>query len=239
MKVLVIPDVHLKPWIFERASEILHLHPEIGLAVCLMDIADDFGQQKNLGLYENTYDAAIRFHLEFPETLWCWGNHDISYLIGAYESGYSEYAQLIVAVKIRELVGVVRNNIQYVHKIDNVIFCHGGLSETCVKRCPGGTSHYHDIDWIVNKINSCISFDDAWKDYSPIWYRPQYSLTGYSQYKPRKLLQVVGHTPIKAINQQHNVLSCDSFSTYPDGAPYGTQEFTVVDTVTWQFSTIK
>jgi len=40
MKVFVIPDVHLKPRIFYRASVIMHQ----GIAdrvVCLMDIADD------------------------------------------------------------------------------------------------------------------------------------------------------------------------------------------------------
>ena len=40
MKVLVIPDVHLKLWMFQRASELMK---ETGAdrAVCLMDIADD------------------------------------------------------------------------------------------------------------------------------------------------------------------------------------------------------
>jgi hypothetical protein len=60
MKVLVIPDVHLKPWIFHRASELMQAI-EVNKAVCLMDIADDFGQQFNIDLYIQTYDAAIRF----------------------------------------------------------------------------------------------------------------------------------------------------------------------------------
>ncbi len=44
MKVLVIPDVHLKPWMFERAEEIM----KKGMAeraVCLMDIPDDWNQE--------------------------------------------------------------------------------------------------------------------------------------------------------------------------------------------------
>ena len=59
MKVLVIPDVHLKPKMFTRAMAIM----EYGVAeraVCLMDIADDWNQQSNIALYEETYDAAIR-----------------------------------------------------------------------------------------------------------------------------------------------------------------------------------
>ena len=42
MKVLVIPDCHLKPWMFAQADAIV----KKGIAdkaVCLMDLADDFG----------------------------------------------------------------------------------------------------------------------------------------------------------------------------------------------------
>lgn len=41
MKVLVIPDCHLKPWMFAQADTIM----KKGIAdkaVCLMDLADDF-----------------------------------------------------------------------------------------------------------------------------------------------------------------------------------------------------
>lgn len=54
MKALVIPDVHLKPWMFEDASAIMRLD-EAEKAVCLMDIPDDWGQEYNLDLYEETF----------------------------------------------------------------------------------------------------------------------------------------------------------------------------------------
>ena len=41
MKVLIIPDVHLKPFMFKQAAELM----ERGIAkraVCLMDIPDDW-----------------------------------------------------------------------------------------------------------------------------------------------------------------------------------------------------
>ena len=41
MKVLVIPDIHLKPWIFDRAEKILK-DGKADRAVCLMDIPDDW-----------------------------------------------------------------------------------------------------------------------------------------------------------------------------------------------------
>lgn len=60
MKVLIIPDVHLKPFMFKQAAELM----ERGIAkraVCLMDIPDDWNKQFDISLYEQTYDAAISF----------------------------------------------------------------------------------------------------------------------------------------------------------------------------------
>ena len=64
MKVLVIPDVHLKPWMFEQAA-VLMREKKADRAVCLMDIPDDWGKEYDIALYEQTYDAAIDFAKEF------------------------------------------------------------------------------------------------------------------------------------------------------------------------------
>ena len=58
-------------------------------------------------------------------------------------------------------------------------------------------------------------------------------------YKPRKLLQVVGHTPVEGITRKGNLISCDVFSTYRDGKPIGTQEFLVLDTDNWDYKGIR
>ena len=102
MRVLVIPDVHLKPWMFRRASELMK-ETESDRAVCLMDIADDWQQQFNLDLYIQTYDAAIDFAKEYPVTLWCYGNHDVCYLWNQRETGYSKIAPWTVCEKLRIL----------------------------------------------------------------------------------------------------------------------------------------
>ena len=72
---------------------------------------------------------------------------------------------------------------------------------------------------------------------SPIWYRPQYYEGRL--YKPRKLLQVVGHTPVEGITRKGNLISCDVFSTDSVGKPIGTQEFMVIDTVAWDYQSIR
>ena len=62
MKVLVIPDIHLKPYIFESARGIMN-RGEAEVAVCLMDIPDDWGKEYALEEYANTYDADEVFAL--------------------------------------------------------------------------------------------------------------------------------------------------------------------------------
>ena len=230
MKILIIPDVHLKPWMFERASELLKEgHAE--RAVCLMDIADDWMQQYNIDLYIETYDAAIRFATEHPETLWCYGNHDLSYEWNRKETGYSPIAPWTVCRKLQELRAAIPNieQIAYLHRIDNVLFCHGGLADEFVRKYVP-KKEYNDIDKVISHIND-LGPDVMWQDLSPIWYRPQYY--GGKMYKPRKLLQVVGHTPVEDITRKGNLISCDVFSTNQDREPIGTQEFPIIDTITW------
>ena len=208
MKVLVIPDVHLKPWMFERASELMK-EGKADRAVCLMDIPDDWRQEFNLDLYINTFDAAIAFAKEHPDTLWCYGNHDICYPWNQRETGYS--------------------------KIAPWTFCHGGLADEYVlEYLPAKI--YHDVDAVIEAING-FGVGELWNDLSPIWYRPQYYKG--KMYKPRKLLQVVGHTPVESITKKGNLISCDVFSTYRDGKPIGTQEFLLLDTVSWELGGVK
>ena len=51
MKVLVIPDVHLKPQMFKQAAALMR-QKIADRAVCLMDIPDDWDKQYDIALYE-------------------------------------------------------------------------------------------------------------------------------------------------------------------------------------------
>lgn len=236
MKILVIPDVHLKPWMFDRASEILN-SGAAKKAVYLMDIPDDWGQEYNLGLYEETFDAAIRFQKEFPETLWCYGNHDLSYEWLQYESGFSSVAIPVVQKKLSELRRELpdRSQMAYIHRIDDVLFLHGGLTHAFVKYYANDVD-YDDTDAVIEKIN-LLGRNEMWDDASPLWFRPQFY--NEKMYKEEDLLQVVGHTPVMQIDRLGNMLSCDLFSTYRTGDPIGTQEYLLIDTVTWEYEGIK
>ena len=237
MKTLVIPDIHLKPWIFERASLLL-ADSAADKIVCLMDIPDDWNREFDIELYEETFDAAIRFAKTFPDTLWCWGNHDLSYVWGMTETGYSWFAQNTVSRKLIELKEAIPDwkQLAYLHRIDNVLFSHGGLTDFFVwKHVPA--KDYDNIDEAIRVINN-LDCEDMWNNDSPIWFRPQYN-RDIKMYKPRKLLQVVGHTPVEGVSRDRNVVSCDVFSTYRNGAPIGTESFPVIDTVTWDISQVK
>lgn len=232
MKILVIPDVHLKPWMFRCASDLLKMNIA-DKVVCLMDIADDWKQQFNLDLYVQSYDAAIEFAKEYPDTLWCYGNHDVCYLWNQRETGYSKIAPWTVNEKLRILKETLpdERQIAFVHRIDDVLFLHGGLPDVFVKDYIK-PSHYHHVDKVVETINT-FDWQQLWHDESPIWYRPQYYKG--KMYKPRKLLQVVGHTPVRKICRDKNVVSCDVFSTDSAGKAIGSQQFLLIDTVTWEF----
>ncbi len=235
MKVLVIPDVHLRPRMFQLAHTLLERNIA-ECAVCLMDIPDDWDQEYNIPLYEKTFDEAINFARVHPDALWCYGNHDLSYMWHQPETGYSSIASHTVQKKLLELRRVLPegNEIQYIQRIDNVLFMHGGLLDDFV-RAHVSSSKYHDIDIVVDTINQ-LGLYEMWINDSPIWARPQYG--NRRLYKPRKLLQVVGHTPIREITRSGNLISCDVFSTFRNGEPIGTEEFLVIDTVTWEYQGI-
>ena len=135
MKVLVVPDVHLKTWIFDRAESILK-EGKTDMAVCLMDLPDDWNMQFQVEQYKEIYRRAIDFATKFPNTLWCYGNHDLSYPWGRLETGYSVYAESVVISMLEKLEHSLanENQIAIIHRVDNVLFSHGGLATYFVKR---------------------------------------------------------------------------------------------------------
>lgn len=100
-----------------------------------MDIPDDWNMEFQIERYKETFDRAIAFAVDYPDTLWCYGNHDVSYPWGRLESGYSPYAVRTVMSKIEELENSLKSpaQINIIHRIDNVLFSHGGLTADFLK----------------------------------------------------------------------------------------------------------
>lgn len=205
----------------------------IDQAVCLMDIPDDWRQEYNIGMYEDCFDRAYWFQLSHPNTLWCYGNHDLSYLWQQPESGFSPMAILTVRDKLSQLERVLpkKEQLAYIHRIDNVLFLHGGLTKPFVKFYAADID-YDDVDAVIERIN-CLGIREMWDDASPIWFRPQ--VYTEKMYKTDEMVQVVGHTPVQDITEEYGIISCDNFSTYRDGSPIGTEEFLIIDTVNLKY----
>ena len=227
-RVLVIPDVHLKPWIFDEADKVDKSSYED--IVVLGDLVDDWEKGNDLGAYEETLNRAAEFGKEHGESLWCYGNHDVSYLWDAMESGYSVQARLTAIEGITKLERILEDRYKFVHRIDNVLFSHAGVTETFVLHSCG--YHVKEIDDILAKINR-MGKQELWRDSSPIWARPQADF--YRMFRDDLFYQVVGHTPVEEPLDACGVLTLDLFSTYSNGDPYGNQKLYIVDTLTRKF----
>lgn len=235
MKVLVIPDIHLKTRIFDRADDALK-SGKADRAVCLMDIPDDWGMEFQIEKYRIIFDRAIQFAKDYPDTLWCYGNHDVSYPWGKLESGYSPYAERTVMSKLEELEASLSEpeQIAIMHRIDNVFFSHGGLATEFVRRL-GVDLIDADIDDIVRAVNTA-PHDILWGGDSPLWLRPQYD--NYEIFRKDSFTQVVGHTPVETIFERNGVISTDVFSTYRDGTQIGESAMIVIDTENGKYEKI-
>lgn len=248
MKILTIPDIHLKPRMFDRAAAILE-SGQAERAVVLGDLVDDWNQGGNVGLYEKTLNRAIKFAKQFPDTLWCYGNHDLSYIWRMNQSGYSYVAQFTCENGLKSLHATICRSsdhnppIGVIQRVDNVWFSHAGVTEEYALRVTGNNKHNDGTMWATDE-NTVFNFtnDDnvhnLWTEDSPVWARPQDTWKNTEMYKSDKIMQVVGHTPMKKITFVDNLLSTDVFSTYQDGTPIGERKFAIVDTEkqSWEYA---
>ena len=236
MKVLVIPDIHLKTWIFDRAEKILK-DGKADRAVCLMDIPDDWNMEFQIERYIETFDRAIAFAEDYPDTLWCYGNHDVSYPWGRLETGYSLYAERTVMSKLEELENSLKSPAQIgiIHRIDNVLFSHGGITADFLKWLDEDLLDAN-IDDVIAAVNDA-PHDYLWNDESPLWLRPQ-NMTRET-FKADTYKQVVGHTPVEKIFEKDGIISTDVFSTYRDGTQIGESAMIAIDSKSGKFEKIE
>lgn len=206
-RVLVIPDVHLKPWIFDLATALLK-EGKADFAMFIGDLVDDWNQASNIKLYTETIDRAIKFKEDFPNSLWCYGNHEVAYMINDWCSGNSKIYRMDIKAMLNKYERIVEPKL--VHIIDNVVFSHAGVDAV-----------HKDLESINDFYNLYSAFD---YNNSPLWSRPDPWVKYYD------ICQVVGHSPVKEITHQGNLWLVDTFSTEQDRTPYGNQTFLVIDT---------
>ncbi|MBR1477234.1 MAG: metallophosphoesterase [Lachnospiraceae bacterium] len=222
-RILVIPDVHLKPEIYRKAAVVMY-YEKCDATVMLGDLADDWNQDRNIELYDETFDAALEYIRHHQDTFLCLGNHDVSYRWGFMQSGYSYYARDSVLKGLDKLEKALPpENVGYVFRFGKVLFSHAGLTESFVHRNFG----QKNIDYVIAMINGKMEPEQLWEDDSPLWARPQLQ---YTRLYPEDMYQVVGHTPQRAPMAVGKLISTDTFSTYRNGMPYGNKTFIIIDT---------
>lgn len=216
MKVLVIPDVHLKPWIFDDAEFILK-NFNLDNAVFIGDLVDDWHKENYIDLYKDTIDRAMLFKCMNSDSIFCYGNHEVAYMLGDWCSGNSE----LYRPMIRSMLNQYERSVMPVLaiKIDNVVFSHAGIAKSYV-----ADYRIENIDHI--KLPTAFNDND-----SPLWVRPD----PWTKFN-KDYIQVVGHSPVRTIKQFDNVWVTDTFSTNENGSMYGDRTFMSVDTVTGEIT---
>ena len=223
-RILVIPDTHLKPKIFDLADKILQKE-KIDYCVQLGDNVDDFYAYKD---DYATHEARMeKFYHDHPETIWLWGNHEISYILRRGVTGNTVWGEQMAR-------GYEKNfNPKFVHQDGKVIFSHAGIFQEFLSRI--NLNEYKTVEELIKKINS-LSTDKLWNDKSPLWARPQMEILTTPELL-KDCIQVVGHTPMKDIAEEDDIISVDVFSTNW-GAKFGSEQLIVIDSETGKYEKI-
>lgn len=232
-RVLCIPDVHLKPVMFDKAEKILD-SGQADFAIQLGDIVDDWGEEFNIDLYERTLNRAAKFYEGHPDTLWVVGNHDYGYLhkeYGRRETGHSKFTEIFIVPLLEKLPQ------QIAHIVDGVLFTHAGLTLDWMNRRLEKVGYKEEkppIDRLAHIINYATP-EELWQEDGPIWARPHLDRLALYPVK----LQVCGHTPVRDLRCLDGLLETDTHSTYKNGAPFGDKSFAMVDTETKEWTKIQ
>ena len=139
--------------------------------------------------------------------------------------------------KLEELENRLKSPVQIniMHRIDNVLFSHGGLTADFLKWFNGDLLDA-DIEEVIATVNDA-PHDYLWNDKSPLWFRPQYETREIFRADIYK--QVVGHTPVERIFEKDGIISTDVFSTYRDGRQIGESAMIVIDSETGEYEKIE
>lgn len=222
-KVLIIPDVHLKPYMFDLADKLME-KANLDTAVFLGDLVDDWNQENNIELYRETINRAIKFKEDHPKSLYCWGNHEVGYFATWYCSGNSNlYKNEILSLINAYEVACEPKYIQY---IDDIIFSHAGLDKHTFSFIELlNNKKFESVQEIADSFNQ-MSVEAMGDSISSLWLRPE--LGYYSRFT-----QIIGHNPVKAPVYMQNTWILDTFISTRDNKIVGLPTLTIFDTETY------
>lgn len=192
-KVLAIGDIHTKTWIINKVSKIIYIYDKV---IFCGDYADDFSasSQDTINTWSMLKDLQSKHQNKVNLVL---GNHDYIYVYDtpSLQTGYNPITHTLIDAPENKNLKKWLVNLSIIIEIDGVTYSHAG---------------------IANEWSGAQSVNGLWNDVSPIWARPDSSIT----YK--NIPQVFGHTPSKTCYEiKHGVWCIDTFSTMPDGSSFG------------------
>ena len=198
-KVLAVGDIHTKT---EIINNVLTVIDNYDYVVFVGDYADDWGKGPDATM--ETWRHLRSLQDVYPDKVkLVTGNHDFLYAFkekGRMASGWNNLTQLLLGADVELMLWV--RNLPVAEKIDGVTYSHAGFTTNFTGRTTGAGLNY--------------TGNDLWESDSPIWTRPG------DTFKYEDYPQVFGHTPsITCWEVQPNVWCIDTFSTYPDGTPFG------------------
>lgn len=157
------------------------------------DYADDWGKAPIDTI--NTWKELRSFADSRKNVHLVQGNHDFIYThnVGTSQGGYSTGTQFMLDME-PELKRWLRD-LPIILELDRVTYSHAGITK----------------DW-----SGGMHPDTLWNDVSPLWVRPD------DGFEYKDMPQVFGHTPSETCWEVDRGIWCiDTFSTYPDGRPFG------------------
>ncbi|PKE06633.1 phosphoesterase [Macrococcoides caseolyticum] len=211
MNTILIGDIHLKSrLILPLVDEIIERY-NIQRVIFLGDYTDFPGQQKNVKLYardlinlsEWKYNK-LKKNIEVINLI---GNHDIYYYLGspASFSLKDEEAFWSIGEFLEEL------NLQVAYQLDEYIVSHAGYNQFFNPEQwhfePLTLEKSDGLEKLANSIGplrggSSPGGSPVWADYQELINHPNLNITK----------QIVGHTPVRNIDINQNIISIDTFA---------------------------
>lgn len=192
-KTLAIGDIHTKIWIIEKVTKVIDDYDKV---IFCGDYADDFGASPQDSIH--TWNALKVLQTKNQDKVeLIIGNHDYIYVndTPSLQSGYNPMTYVLINAPENKNLKAWLAGLPVIIETDGITYSHAG---------------------IVNEWDGAEDVTGLWNDTSPLWARPSGSIT----YK--NIPQVFGHTPSETCYEvEHGVWCIDTFSTMPDGAPFG------------------
>ena len=192
-RILAIGDIHTKIWIIEKVAKVVNDYDKV---IFCGDYADDFSAtpQDTLNTWRTLRDVQSNNRKKIELVI---GNHDYIYVNNtpSLQSGYNPITQVLIDVPENKNIKAWLTGLPVIIEIDGIAYSHAG---------------------IANEWSGMQDVEGLWNDTSPLWARPGTSVV-YND-SP----QVFGHTPSRTCYEiKHGVWCIDTFSTMPDGTPFG------------------